>query len=74
VAAVAFELLSLWICALCETAVPLPERVLKIAFRNNSQEHCHVSLDVRNVSKCFSLQGIFYFGKSQESQGAQSGE
>ena len=36
-AAVAFEILSLWNCALRETIVPLPETVLEIVFRNTSQ-------------------------------------
>jgi hypothetical protein len=35
--AVTFEILSLRSCALCETMVPLSERVWKIVFQNTSQ-------------------------------------
>jgi hypothetical protein len=37
VAAVAFEILSLWSYAIRETMVPLSETVLKIVFRYTSQ-------------------------------------
>jgi hypothetical protein len=54
--ALAFEILSY---ALRETMVPLSERVLKIVFWYNSQYHIHIPLDVRQVSKSVSVQGIF---------------
>jgi hypothetical protein len=47
--------------------VPLLETVLKITFRNTSQQS-HV-LGVRNVSKTLSLQGIFYFWKEPKITG-----
>jgi hypothetical protein len=56
---VAFETLSLWSYALRETMGLLPETVLKIVFGKASQHLCHVALDIRNVSKFLSLQGIF---------------
>jgi hypothetical protein len=58
-AAVAFEVFSLRSYALRETTVSLPETVLKIVFQNTSQQRCHIALDVRNVSKFLSFQGIF---------------
>jgi hypothetical protein len=36
-AAVAYEIIPLWSCALRETILPLPEAVLKIVFWNTSQ-------------------------------------
>jgi hypothetical protein len=38
---------------------PLPETASKTIFRITSQQRCHVALDVKNVSKPLSLQGIF---------------
>ena len=63
-AAVAFEILSLWIYALSETMVPLPETVLKIVLRWMSERSANLR----------SFRAFFNFGKSQKFQGAKSGE
>jgi hypothetical protein len=45
--------------------VPLLETVLKIFLQRTSQQH-HIALDVRNVTKSLSLQGIFQSSKGHK--------
>jgi hypothetical protein len=68
-AAVTFEILPLLSYAIRETMVSLPERVLKIIFRNTSQYRCHIALDVRNVSKSLPVGDFFNLARVKNRKG-----